>query len=173
MEIYQYTPEFLSPLTQFYNLLTAEVHHCHPVKEDEFDLAMQGVTGHTDDNDDDLEEETAFVVLQNASVQAFVHVGFFKHGEDDEDKTGVIQFLGYKRGERNVGQTVLEKAESYLKAHKVSRIIAFSKMFRYNFYGYDYTQLSDKLDHIHALFGINEYRRYHATDIYGMERLHR
>lgn len=161
MEIYQYTPEFLSPITQFYNLLTAEVPHCYPVNEEEFALAMQGVSGHTDDNDDDLEEETAFVVLQNDSVQAFVHVGFFTDG-DDEDRVGVIQFLGYKRGERNAGQKILENAESYLKAHKVSQIIAFTKMYRYNFYGYDYTQLSDKLDHIHALFGINEYRRNHG-----------
>lgn len=94
MEVIRYSPEFLSPVTQFYNLLTAEVPNCHPVKEDEFALAMQGVSGHTDDNDNDLEEETAFVVMQNASVQAFVHVGFFKHGDDDEDRVGVIQFLG-------------------------------------------------------------------------------
>lgn len=160
MEIVQYKPDHLTSLTKFYNDLTNEVPNCYTITEEEFALALHGITEHTDD--DELEKENAYVVLQNGSVHAFVHVGFFREGDDDKDTVGVIQFLGYKRGERKAGQTVFEKAESYLKDHNVSRIIAFTKMYRYNFYGYDYTQLSDKLDHIHGLLGINDYSRYHG-----------
>ena len=75
MEIIQYTPEILTPLTQFYNRLIADVPHCYPVKEKEFALAMSGVTtDKTGKKPGKLEPETAFVAIVDGAVKAFIHV---------------------------------------------------------------------------------------------------
>ncbi len=158
MKILQYTPDLLTPTTQFYNRLTANVPHCYTVKEKELAFALNGVTDQTDNVHGDLDSEMVLVAMQNGVVQAFVHVGYYQNG-DDGDNIGVICFVGYERGMRNAGQTVLEKAETYLKTYNVSRIIAFSKIYRYRFYHFEYAHLSDRLDHVQALLGLNGYQR--------------
>ena len=102
--------------------------------------------------------------MQNGAVQAFIHIGYYQDENENNEKehVGVIRFLGYERGARSAGQAVLEKAETYLKTFDVSRIIAFSKMSRYRFYHFEYAQLSDTLEHIHALLGLNDYHQYHG-----------
>lgn len=156
MEILEYTPEMLSSLTQFYNDLTAEVPHCYPVKEEEFDIMMHGVTGQTDNTDD----ETALVAIQNNKILAFIHVGHHRYGDDKEVHEGVVRFLGYERGARQAAQTVLEKAEVHLKSFNVPKIIAFcsnARCYRYDFYHFKFAKLSYTLDHIQALLGYNGY----------------
>lgn len=162
MEIRQYTPDLLLPLTEFYNNLTTEVPHCYPVEEEEFAYAMRGVIGESGNGDDDFEDETAFIAIHDRSVKAFVHVGYYEDGNSDKVNNGVIRFLGYQRGDRNIGQVILDKAEEYFRDNNVSRIVAFSKIYRYNFYHFEYAELSDTLDHIHGLLGINDYRSYHG-----------
>ena len=164
MEIIQYTPDILTPVTEFYNRITADVPHCYPVKEDEFALATCGLTHQTNDTDYDLDSETAFVAMESGVVQAFIHVGFYQEENENNEKVnnGVIRFFGYKRGMRQAGQTVLEKAEEYLKSHNVLHVIAFSKLFRYRIYHFEYAHLSDTLDHVQALLGANGYRRDHG-----------
>lgn len=162
MEIYEYTPDLLKPVTLFYNNLTAEVPHCYPVKEEEFAHAMQYAIGQASNDDEDFEDETAYIAMQDGSVKAFVHVGYYEVGNADKVNIGAIRFLGYARGARHAGQEVLDKAEDYFRTHNVSRIFAFSKRHRYSFYHFEYAELSDKLDHIHGLLGINEYRSYHG-----------
>ena len=120
---------------------------------------MRGVMGQQSDDNDDFEDETAYTALHNGIVKAFVHVGYY---EEDKANKGVIKFLGYQRGARNVGQAILDKAEDYFKDNNVSRIVAFPKIHRYRFYHFEYAELSDKLDHIHGLLGINEYQSYHG-----------
>ncbi len=161
MEIRQYTPEQIEPVIEFYNELIAEVPHCYPVKEEEFAYAMRGVMRQTDNDDEDFEDETAFIAIQDGSVKAFVPVGYY---QDDGDKVnkGVIRFLGYQRGARHIGQVIIDKAEDYFRDNNVSRIVAFSKIYRYSFYHFEYAELSDTLDHIHGLLGINEYQSYHG-----------
>ncbi|RKU07582.1 hypothetical protein C6501_17605 [Candidatus Poribacteria bacterium] len=154
MEILQYTPDLQTPLTQFYNRLTVNVPHCYPVKEAELADAMCSVTGQSDNTNDGLEAETAFVAMQNGVVQAFIHVGYYE--SDEKVNIGVIRFFGYERGARNAGQTVLEKAETYLKTCNVTQITAFSS-YRYRFYSLEYANLSNALDHVHALLGFNGY----------------
>ena len=66
MEIIQYTPDMQAPVTQFYNRLTANVSHCYPVKEEEFAIAIRGVTtGKADKKEGGLDSETAFVAMVN------------------------------------------------------------------------------------------------------------
>lgn len=157
MEILQYTPGLLTPTTQFYNRLITDVPHCYPVKEEELAEALSSAICQTD-NDDALEAETAFVAMQNGVIQAFIHVGFFQEENENNEKVnnGVIRFFGYERSARHAGQTVLERVETYLKTFNVTRITAFSS-YLYHFYSLEYANLSNALDHVHALLGFNGY----------------
>ena len=162
MEIVQYTPDLQAPVTQFYNHLTVNVPHCYPVKEGEFAAAVCGVTnGKSDKDEGGVDSEAAFVAMMKGTVQAFIHVGIgqaWDHEEKKED-VGVIRFFGYERGARHVGQAVLEEAETSLQAHNISRILAFSQDYRYRFYHFAHSYLSDALDQVQALLGFNGYRR--------------
>ena len=84
-----------------------------------------------------------------------VYIPQAKHG----DLTEGVKFLGYERGERSAAQTLLEKAEEYLKSYNVTRIFAFSENDRYRFFHFEHAYLSTTLDHIHALLGFNGYQR--------------
>lgn len=162
MEILQYTPDMRAPVTQLYNRLTADVPHCYPVKEEEFAIAVRGVTtGKSDVKDGGLDSETAFVAMVNGAVQAFIHVGIgqVRDHEEKEENVGVIRFFGYERGARRVGQAVLEKAEAHLKTYDISRIFVFSQDCRYRFYHFEHAYLSDALDQVQGLLGYNGYHR--------------
>ncbi len=158
MEIVQYTSDMQTPVTQFYNRLTADVPHCYPVNEEEFATAIRGViTGKADEKEGGIDSETAFVAMVDGAVQAFIHVGIGQ--EERVEDVGVIRFFGYERGARRVGQAVLEKAEAYLKTYDISRIFAFSQDCRYRFYHFDHAYLSDALDQVQGLLGFNGYHR--------------
>lgn len=160
MEIVQYTPDLQTPMTQFYNRLTADVPHCYPVTEAEFAVAMHRVTADKADiKENGLDAETAFVAIADGIIQAFIHVGISHIGENREKDVGVIRFFAYERGARRVGQTVLEKAEAYLKTYNVSQIFAFPQDYRYRFYHFGHAYLSDALDQVQGLLGYNGYRR--------------
>lgn len=160
MEILQFTPDLLTPLTKFYNRLTTDVPHCYPIKNEEFAHALCGViTGKADKTEGGLDSESAFVIVENSEILAFIHVGIGQIGDNREIDIGVIRFLGYMRGKRQAGQVALEKAEEYLKSYNVSQIWAFSSDCRYRFYHFEHACLSDTHDHVHALLGINGYRR--------------
>ena len=160
MEIIQYTPDLLSPLTKFYNKLTAEVPHCYPVREEEFAFAMEKVgTGEYHRGGEKHNSERIFIAMSDNTIKAFVHTVLSLKSENEEEDVGFIRFLGYERGERNAGQVVLEKAEEYFKACNVSRIYAFSQNRRYRFYHFEHAYLSDALEHVQGLLGYNGYRR--------------
>ena len=157
MEVFQYTPDLQTSVTEFYSRLTVGVPHCYPVTEEEFAIALRGVTtGKADKNEGGLDSETAFVAITAGTVQAFIHIGL---GQIRDEDIGIIRFFGYDRGARHAGQTVLEKAEAHLKACGVSRIFAFRSECRYRFYHFEYASLSNALDHIQALLGFNGYHR--------------
>lgn len=160
MEILQYTSDILTPVTQFYNHLTAEVPHCYPAKEEEFANVMSVAAGEANRTDDDLESEIAFVAMKNGMVKAFIHAGQRRYGKNNEVHEGVVRFFGYERGARHAGQTLLEKAEVYLKTFNVPKIIVFCSdagCYCYDFYHFSGGKLSNTLDHIHALLGHNDY----------------
>ncbi len=160
MEIVQYTADLQTPVTQFYNRVTANVPYCYPVKEEEFAVALRGVTtGKSDKDAGGIDAEAAFAATVNGAVQAFIHVGIGQTGKNREEDVGVIRFFGYERGMRHVGQALLEKAEDYLKTYDIFRILAFSQDYRYRFYHFGHSYLSDALDQVQALLGFNGYRR--------------
>ena len=160
MKILQYTPDLLSPLTEFYNELTTEVPHCYPVKEDEFALAMNKVvTGQYHRRDEKHNSERVFITKSDDTIEAYVHTVLSLKAENEEEDVGFIRFLGYERGKRKAGQAALEKAEEYFRTCNVSRIFAFSQNDRYRFFHFEHAYLSDALDHIQGLLGYNGYRR--------------
>ena len=159
MEIFQYTPDLQALVTQFYNRIIADVPQCYPVMEEEFAIALRGVTtGKAEKNDGGLglDSEAALVTIREGAVRAFIHVGIGRVRNED---VGIIRFLGYERGARHAGQVMLEKAEAHLKTFNVTRILAFRSECRYRFYHFEYAQLSDALDQVHALLGFNGYHR--------------
>ena len=162
MEIIQYTPDMQTSVTQFYNRLTADVPHCYPVKEQELATAIQGITtGKSDKSEGGIDSETAFVAIVDGAVQAFIHVGIgqVRDHEERKEDVGVIRFFGYERGARRIGQAILEKAEDSLKTYNISRILAFSQDYRYRFYHFGHSYLSDALDQVQGLLGFNGYHR--------------
>ena len=160
MKIVQYTPDLQTPMTQFYNRLTADVPHCYPVTEAEFAVAMHRVTtDKADIKENGLDAETAFVVIVDGIIQAFIHIGISHIGENREEDVGIIRFFAYERGARRVGQAVLERAEAYLKTYNITRIFASPQDCRYRFYHFDHAYLSDALDQVQGLLGFNGYHR--------------
>ncbi len=161
MEILQYTTDILTSVTEFYNHLIADVPHCYPVKEQELAAVLSGDTGQSDDVHEELHSQVVFVAKKNGTIQAFIHAAMYEDENENNEKEniGIIRFLGYKRGERLAGQTMLEKAETYFKANNVANILAFSKIYKYRFYHFEYAHLSNTLDHIEALLGLNGYKR--------------
>ena len=87
MEIIQYTSDMQTSVTQFYNRLTADVPHCYPVKEEEFAVAIQGVTtGKADEKEGGIDSETAFVALtegqyRHSFISASVKFGITRKGK--------------------------------------------------------------------------------------------
>lgn len=160
MEIIQYTPDLLSPLTEFYNELTAEVPHCYHVNVYEFELAMNKVvTGEYHRDSEKHRSERVFIAKSNDTIKAFVHTTISLKAENEEEDVGFIRFLGYERGNRKAGQVALDKAEEYFNTCNISRIFAFSQNDRYRFFHFEHAYLSDTLDHIQGLLGYNGYRR--------------
>lgn len=159
MDIIQYRPDLLSRLTQFYNDLTAEVPHCYPVKENEFELAINKVVTGDYSSNEKHRCERVFIAISDDTIKAFVHTTISLKAKNEEEDVGFIRFLGYERGERKAGQAVLNKAEEYFKTCNISRIFAFSQNDRYRFFHFEHAYLSDALDHIHGLLGYNGYRR--------------
>ncbi len=163
MEIIQYSTDFLTPLTQFYNDFTLDVPHCYPVKEEDIVFATSGVTGKSKYYDaDDIHSEMAFVAVHDGRILAFIHIGLSDDSENKDGKTAHILFFGYKVGKQQIGAAVLKKAEDYLQCEVVTKVYAFSKHYRYPCYHFAYAQLSDRLVHVEALLGYNGYRRIHG-----------
>ncbi len=170
MEIIQYTPDLLTPLTKFYNDFIVDVPHCYPVKEEELEFATSGVIGKSKYyNKDDFKSETAFVAGQNGKVKSFIHLGLSQDREHNIDKTAHILFFGYEVKARQVGQAILEKTEDYLRSKNITQVYAYSRHYRYPCYYFAYAQLSDRLGHVEALLGYNGYRRIHGQAIFDWE----
>lgn len=160
MKINQYTADLQVPLTQFYNQQISNVRHCYPVDENQLATALVGVTtGKADASEGGLDSETAFVAMKNGYMIAFIHVGLGQIGENREETIGVIRFFIYLRGERHAGQVILERAETYLQKYNIKQIFAFSTDCRYRFYHFEHAGISDALDNVQALIGINKYTK--------------
>lgn len=170
MEIIQYNPNLLTPLTRFYNEFTLDVPHCYPVKEEDLEFATSGVFSKSKYYDeDDFESETAFVAVQDGNVKAFVHLGLPQDNENNNDKTAHIFFFGFNVNERQAGQSILKKAECYMQSKGVTKTYAYIRHYRYPCYHFAYAELSDTLGHVQALLGDNGYKQIHGQVFFDWE----
>ena len=158
METLEYTPESQRHATLFYNSLTANVPHCYPVSEDELGKVLSCSTHATEDKKV-LQSQTTFVAREQDTILGFIQVGIGPSEELNKNNIGVIRFFGYQPGERQAGQALLEKAETYLSAYNPNQIVAFPQDYRYRFYHFGHAYLSDALGQVQALLGYNGYQR--------------
>ena len=159
MEVIQYSSEMLKSITDFYNGLIYDVPYCYPVSSGQFEQVLKDITDISGENEEDeLMEETVYIVRNKSTVDAYIHIGI-ESDEDEKEYGGIIKFFGYRRGSRESAQTILKKAEEFMRKFNVTRIYAFSKQYQYPIYHYRYAHLSNSLDHIEALLGLNGYTR--------------
>jgi len=158
MEIVEYTTKMQKQIAQCYNHLTANVPHCYPISEDELDTELLDTTYKTEDSKG-LQAQTTFVAREQDNLLGFIQVGIEPVEELNKHNIGVIRFFGYQPGERQAGQALLEKAETYLSTYTPNQILAFPQDYRYRFYHFGHAYLSDALGQVQALLGYNGYQR--------------
>ncbi len=161
--------EHASRLTDFYNEQFADVPYCYPVTPDEFET---GVLWHEERDEpyEDLSDESFLVAEDDdGAIAGFVHVSVCRKGEEDhriglhpieellKDRVGLIRFFHYRAGARPAGQALLVAAEAHLRGFGISQIRAFS-YFGYRFYRFCHAFQSDRMGHVGALLGMNDYR---------------
>ena len=139
-------------LTDFYNLQIRRLPYCFPVTPDEFTWGISH-DRYEDVPHNDLEDARLFVAHRGDSVCGFVHVDTRL---DNRDRTGIIRFLSYTPGNRNVGQALLDAAESHFLTTGVRTISAFDPNYSYRFYFLGHG-ISSRLNHVAALFELNGY----------------
>lgn len=158
MEILEYTPDMQRQIAHCYNALTAHVPHCCPVSEAELGKVLMCPAYETTDKKR-LQSQTAFVARDRKGILGFIQVGIGPCEKLNRNNIGIIRFCVYRPGERQVAQTLLEKAEDHLNAYASEQIIAFPQDYRYRFYHFRYAYLSATLGQVQALLGHNGYRR--------------
>lgn len=133
------------------------VPHCFPVEDDEIAAALAGECGDESEGKR-LRTEAVRVALEDGRGVGFAHVGV-EESEKDRSLRGVVRFLWYPRGRRDVGQSLLEAAESWLRQQGIGAVLVYPQTYRYRFFSFAHTYLSDHLDHVQALFLFNGYRK--------------
>jgi len=160
MPVKPYEPGMAAALAAGYNELVAGLPYCHPIGAEEITAAVGGAPGH-----EELHSDAVLVALEGELVRGMVHLALERPEEPDAPERGVIRFLWYTRGHRAAGQALLAAAEDHLRRQGARRVTAFHQDYRYPFYHIGHAYLSDRLDHVHALMGINGYERC-AGEIY-------
>jgi GNAT superfamily N-acetyltransferase len=156
VQIISYDAFMAVELTNHFNAAVAGVPHCYPVESSEMETAL---TPAAQGDDKHLEAESVIVARSNGAIFGFAHFGIRNGDEKNPERTGIIRFLHFERGQRAVGQALLEAVQDDLRQHQVDRINAFSQRYRYRFYGFNHAYLSNHLDHVEALLGYNEYEK--------------
>ena len=106
-----------------------------------------------------LRAGAAWLSLEGDEVAGFVHVAVAPAGEPVDAEIGAIRALWYDRGQRAVGQSLLDAATGYLRDQGVARIDVYRYEHRLPFYHVEHAYLSWRLEHVHALLGANGYHR--------------
>ncbi len=156
MLVVAYHENQVDRLTAIYNDLTQSVPHCYPIEASELADAFAGKCGLESDGKR-LTAETVLVAKDADALQGFVHVGegFTK---ETECEAGVIRFLAYPRGRRDVGQALLDASEDWLRQRGQAAVIVFPQTYRYFFYSFAHAFISNRLDHVQALLLFNGYQ---------------
>lgn len=117
-----------------------------------------------------LQSQTTFVARERDNLLGFIQVGIGPVEELNKNNIGVIRFFGYQPGERQAGQALLEKAETYLRAYNPNQIIAFPQDYRYRFYHFGHAYLSDSRGQVQAILEYNKYQRIFGEVFFAWEK---
>ncbi|HUU54156.1 MAG TPA: GNAT family N-acetyltransferase [Armatimonadota bacterium] len=162
MEIVPFRPDMAEGVTRLYNELIEPVPDCHPVPVDRF-ASVEALASTR------LRDERLVVALHDGEVAGFAHVGVALPVEHYPVPTGepaAVRFLGYRPGQRAVGRRLLEWAEEYARQQDRGTIEAWHYFARYPFYHCPWGQLSERMAHIRALFGMAGYAEADDGQLY-------
>lgn len=157
-------------LAAFYEAITRHIPHCHPVDLDTFAATVTPSLTHGAAHEN-LRQEAVFVAKENGQVLGAAHVGLDSgqrpHGPTDEwQACGGVRFFAYRRGQRAVGQALLERAEAHLRELGATHVVVGHYDHRYPFYHAEHMFISQRLDHIWALLAMNNYRQHpHGSQV--------
>ena len=157
MHIAPYESAMEESLAAIYNDATHRVPHCYPVARADFAAALQPVLSGESDFER-LESQAAFVATDGDAICGYIHIGI-QSGDDNPKAVGIIRFLYYERGHRAAGQALLDAAETYFRDHQIASVQAFMQRYRYAFYCFSHSYLSNSLDQVEALLGFNDYTK--------------
>lgn len=157
MELSPWHINDIAQLAEFYNQQVASIPFCYPVTGEE--LRRDVWSWEEEDPGYDLYSEKLIVGLTDNRIVGFAHLAGLKETKEENPDAGLIRFLSYKPGHRELGQRILEAAEDYFGELGLDRIQAFFPKI-YSFYRFDVPSLSDRMAHVHGLFGANGYRKY-------------
>ena len=157
MEISLWHINDIAQLAESYNQQVASIPFCYPVTGEE--LRRDVWSWEKEASGYDLYSEKLIVGLRDSRIVGFAHLAGLEEKRKDSPDAGLIRFLSYKPGHRKLGQRILEAAENYFEELGLDRIQAFFPKI-YSFYRFDVPSLSDRMAHIHGLFGANGYKKY-------------
>ncbi len=157
MKVDRFSPSMTVELKAAYNAAVKGVPHCYPVGVEEIAGALEAARSEGSSSER-IHGEMAYVAREGMDLTGFIHVGIGKGMEGKDPERGVIRFLSYRRGHRAAGQALLEAGEAYLRDRGMARVEAFQCEYRYPFYQLYWSCLSDRLDHVRGLLGINGYK---------------
>jgi len=143
-------------LAHFYNEQIADVPHCYPVSPEEFATGIRGPKN--DRHCKELHSEKIIVGEKGGKIMGFAHIDAGEmEFSDRKGIGGLIHFLTYQAGHRSIGQAILEECDKYLRGEGASQIWAFQNGCNYRFYHLGFGNLSDRMEHVYALFRMNGY----------------
>jgi GNAT superfamily N-acetyltransferase len=163
MEILPYEPQMAPGLAALYNSHIRGLPHCYGARPEQLAAALAGeepgeLAGR-------LRDPAAVVALEDGVPVGFVHTAVEVQQEAEQLERGVVRFLLYDRGHRAAGQALLSAAEDLLRERGATCAVGFHQDYRLPFYHIGHAYLTDRLEHVHALMGINGYRRC-AGEVY-------
>ncbi len=162
MEIVPFQPEMAEEVARLYNELIEPVPDCHPVPAARF-VSLE-VLAHKW-----LRDERIMVAQERERIEGFVHVGValpVEHYPAPKGEPAAVRFLGHRAGNREVGRRLLEWAEDYARGQGRGAIEAWHYFARYPFYHCPWGQLSERMAHIKALFGMAGYSEAEDSQLY-------
>jgi GNAT superfamily N-acetyltransferase len=147
MEILQWDIAEAAPLTGIFNTHLDDIPYSGAVTPAQFILFLHppGV---------DLQHQKIIVAQEKNGITGFAQVATVIEKGTPHQETGLIRILLYPRGQRSIGQTLLEAAEHYLKQFNVVQLRALDGL---NYYFIPAARLPDRWEHVHALLGFNGY----------------
>lgn len=152
----------------FYNAEFLQLPYYYRLSEEEF---VNGIR-YQEESDSpypDLSDDKLIVAMSQGEILGFAHVAVWSKAHDSSlggvdtiknllhDQIGLILFFHYRRGYRSAGQALLDGAEQYFRDRNLFQIRVFS-YYSYRFHRFSHAFCSDRMPHVMALLGRNQYR---------------